>query len=213
MTRLLRLLFVMFVLTSISAFANSVNLSNLSVNFSVSPNFGSGDNIGGMIFGPGQVNLYVAGGTPGYWFSDGGQYMPGSMGGGDTTIFYDTFFGNIGSTGLGGENGFIFASSLYTGTFTFPTNGENFTVTMPAFLDPITIYNCTSSSTCTTFTLQARPGTLTLSFNYFNGSYYANSGSFITNVPEPGTVGLMGIGVGAVIWCAYKRKWANRRTV
>jgi hypothetical protein len=55
-----------------------------------------------------------------------------------------------------------------------------------------------------TFTLATKPGRLTLSFTSYAGLYYASNGSF-TTVPEPDTLGMMVLGVGAVTWC-----WARR---
>ena len=66
MRQLLRMSLVMVALTSICAFANSVNaFTNLNASFSLAPNGGSGDNMGGSIFGPG-INIGWSGATPFY---------------------------------------------------------------------------------------------------------------------------------------------------
>ena len=58
MKRLLRIVSALVVLTSINALANSVTYTNLNATFSLGPNDGSGDNIGGTLFGPG-INIVV----------------------------------------------------------------------------------------------------------------------------------------------------------
>src|ERR1700683_1718194 len=201
MNRLLRILSLILVLTSVSAFANSVNITNLQVNFSIGPTDGSGDNVGGLVYGS-TVNVYVSGGTPGNWFSIL-PIAPGSIGGGSITIYFDYVSGNIGSLSLNGES-VISAAWFNTGFFTFPTNGQNFTVKLPASLGAVSGAAC-GTSTCTPFTLQTLPGTLTLSFIYSNGYYYANLGTFTATTPEPATLGLMGIGISAIVWCWYKQ--------
>src|SRR5580658_1979706 len=217
MNRLLRLLLAIFALTSMSALANSINLNynNLNVNFSISANDGLGDNLGGQIFGPG-VNLFAAGGTATGWFDSGGiTYAPGSTGGGNTTIFFDAAYGKIGSLTYQYDNSNIYAASFSTGSFTFPTNGQNFTGTQAAYLGPVSGVIC--PTTCDSFTLQTRPGTLTLTFLYspYNQSYYAASGSFtaVAAVPEPSTLGLTGIGIGALICCKWRQGWLPRPSV
>ncbi len=216
MNRLLRILSVIFMLSSISAFANSINFSNLSVNFGIDPNEGFGDNIGGQIFGPG-VNLFVLGGTMTGWFDDGDAYAPGSTWGGPVFIGFDFASGKVGSLTYNYDSSVIFGTTLYTGYFTFPTNGQNFTVTMPAFLDQLSGVICPNNG-CTSFNLNTMSGTLTLSFYYAPGSqaYYADYGSFTTSgpsttTPETSTFLLMGIGMGAVTWCRFKQKNAAPR--
>jgi hypothetical protein len=101
------------------------------------------------------------------------------------------------------------------GSFTFRTNGQNFTVTVPAVVDrPIkgtfgygldTIYA----------NLQIPPGKLVLSFD-FNPSYglvpshYSfTQGAFTTPMfptPEPGPLGLMVAGMVGILGLALKRR-------
>src|SRR4029077_16126980 len=104
-------------------------------------------------------------------------------------------YGTLGSqTYLDGDIA-LNPSTLNAGSFTFPTNGQDFTISVPASLDIITgTILATCSTVCETFSLTTNPGTLTLSFFYspVDGMYYGTSGSFTstatTTVPEPGTL-------------------------
>jgi hypothetical protein len=200
-----RLLLGILLLTSVSAFADS--FTNLNVNFVVNPNTGSGGNIGGLISGQG-VNLIASGGTVFSWFNGQGVgYAPGSIGGGGTTIFWDFVIGKIGSQSYGPGDLLVYPSSFNAGTFTFPTNGKDFTITMPASIGGITIVTICPFN-CPTFDLETNPGKLTLTFAYSptnGGGYYASSGYF-TTTPEPSTLALLATGIGAVTWLKGKRK-------
>jgi hypothetical protein len=205
MMRLRRILPAIFVLISVAAFADNISLTNLSASMTIIPNSGSGDNLGGNLFGPG-INLGFNGGTVD-WFSYQG-FAPGSAGGGSTFIVA----GGGGETILVGSQPYYietFAGAPFNiGAFTFPTNGQNFTTTVAASLGLFNGLGCTPAGVCPTFTFATKPGQLTLSFNYGDGLYYFNAGSFST-VPEPGTLGLMAIGLGTLGWLSYKQKWAS----
>lgn len=209
MNRLLRILPIMLGLFSMSAFADNITYTNLNVNFNISPNDGSGDNVGGTILGPG-VNLLAGGGIPADWFNNDVGYQPGSEDGGPTTIYFDFGSGKIGSLPYDSFDSYIVATSFNAGSFVFPTNGQDFSVSFRASIAPINGAIC-SNGPCQTFTLMTRPGTVVLSFYYspYTGLYYGGSGSFSTNntpVPEPGTLGLMAIGLAAVVAFTHKRK-------
>jgi hypothetical protein len=197
-----RLLSAMVVMTSITAFASS--FTNLNVAFNVSPNNGSGGNIGGSISGPG-INLLAGGGTFFGWFNDFLGTPPGSVGGGDTTIFWEDAFGQIGSQTYANGDIALDPSFFNAGSFTFPTNGQDFTIVVPASLSVIsgTILTSCPNNVCQTFTLTTNPGKLTLSFFYSqaNGLYYGSAGSFVSTVPEPGTFGLLALGVASLARC------------
>jgi len=204
-----RVLLTIFVLTSISALANSVNYANLNVNFVINPNLGSGENIGGLISGPG-VSLLAGGGTFWQWFGVL-PYIPGSTGGGGTDIFWDGAIGELGSQNYSNFGNFslpylaLDPATLNAGSFTFPTNGQNFTITVPASLGVIFGTIVSDCNVCPTFTLATNPGKLTLSFYYSNGFYWASSGSF-TTTPEPGTLGLVATGIAAATWRRVKKR-------
>jgi hypothetical protein len=205
MKRLLRILSVMFVLISISAFADNVSFTSLNANFTIFPNEGLGDNLGGQMWGPG-ITLGAEGGTEYYWFNccSPPGYAPGSSGGGGVEIFLDYIVAKIGSQSYG-PNDIALGLSLNTSSFIFPTDGENFAITLPASIEGTgTLLSTCLSNPCPTFTVATKRGKLTLSFDYANGFYYGNSGSF-TTTPEPATLGLVGIGIGAVVWRKYIR--------
>ncbi len=103
MKRLLRVLSVMFVLISISAFADSVSFTNLNATLTIFANDGSGDNLGGQIWGSG-ISLGAEGGTEYSWFNDISGYAPGSTGGGGVMIFFENIFGKIGSRSYGPDD-------------------------------------------------------------------------------------------------------------
>jgi PEP-CTERM motif-containing protein len=200
-----RVFFVVILLTSLNALANSVNYTNLNVTLGIQPNYGFGDNVGGILFGS-NVNLNVFGGTATGWFDGGfpGEYLPGSGGGGDVTIYFDSGDGGLGGQNYGNIS--IGSANLYSPSFTFPTNdkdGQNFIVSEPATLGLVVVEGCTNAGVCTTYNLTSRPGRLVLSFTYYGGMFNPNSGYF-TTVPEPGTLGLMAIGIGAFAW--HRRK-------
>jgi hypothetical protein len=200
------------VLTSITAFADSTSFMQLGANIRIMPNDGSGDNLGGTISGTG-VNLTVGGGVPYDFFNNVSGYAPGSGGGGTTKIFFEGAFGQLGGHSFDEFGISLRAVVFNAGGFTFPTNGQDFSVTVPASMDVITgdFLNICPNPTCT-FTLATEPGLLTLSFSYYppTGLYYGNSGSFIANsiavTPEPGTLSLVSLGIGALAWRKHKQQ-------
>src|SRR5947207_11285832 len=121
MRQTMRVVLAMFVLTSMSVFADS--FTNLNVNFSISPNFGSGGNIGGTISGPG-VNLIAGGGTDNGFFGLLGL-APGSTGEGGTGIFWDMAYGEI--------NGQVFSIA---GPYPVDLLLPNFSLTAASFTFP-----------------------------------------------------------------------------
>ena len=216
MKHLLRIFSMLVVLTSISAFGDSVSF--VTSTFSIVANDGSGDNIGGNISGPG-INVSWSGGAPFDWFNGFFPFSPpGSDGGGGTTLYPDYVVGTIGSQSYSGDQLQFFLVTLNAGFFTFPTNGQqNFTVTVPASMGLLTFMStdCTGISDCPqTFTFATRPGELTLSYFYEtspNGNGYAAESGFFTSTaaPEPGTLGLIAIGMCAIAW--RWRTWSSQK--
>lgn len=209
-----RILSVAIVMTSIGAFADPVNnFTNLNVSFGISPNNGSGDNVGGSISGPG-IDVSFGGGTPYYWFGTNiPGYPAGSTGGGSTTIFFDLASGTINSQSYGSSELSLGSVTFDAGVFSFPTNGQEFfTVTVRASVEGISgsINDCSTTNCPSTFTLFSRPGTLTLSYDYlpFWNTYEPDGGYFssYTTTPESGTFWLMAIGMSAVAGYWLKRQ-------
>jgi len=212
MNHLRRILPAMVVLISVCAFADNISFTNLNANFTIQPNLGVGGNVNGTIFGQG-INVSEDGGFGGTWFfGPEFPFAPGSVwsgGSGDTFMLPDVIGGTIGSqfypAGTLGGGMFI----LYTSSFTFPMNGQSFTITQPASLSTFFLFDCTHP-TCQDFTLATNPGKLTMSFYYdpaFNNYQFA--GGAFTTVPEPGTLGLMATGLGMLTCLGYKWNWVS----
>jgi len=202
MKLVLRILPTVFVLISITAFADTVRF-NLNQNVGIVPNFGIGDNVAVYLFGPG-VSAFAEGGTPHGWFDLGQPYFPGDSGLGPMTIFWDTASLQIGSTGYDFDQFDLFPTDFdQMPSITFPTNGKDFTVTFPIQaweLDGTILTDC--PSTGCNFGFAGKLGKLSLSYVFSDGAYFAQSASF--SAPEPGTLPLMLIGIGAVCWRKFR---------
>jgi len=203
MKLILRIFSIAFVLISISAFGDTIRF-NLNSSVLIGPNEGIGDNVGVTLSGQG-VSISAFGGTPTFWFDSGQPYFPGEQGLGPTTIFWDGGFLQIGSTSYGFDQFDLNPTFLNVPGITFPTNGKNFTVTVPWEWDlsGTIITNCPSSG-CG-FLLSSKPGKLSFSFVYYptTGVYFAGSAKFST-VPEPATFAFMAIGIVAVGWRRFR---------
>ena len=211
MTRFLSFSCTALVLISLHCFADSVrNVNNVNASLVILPNDGSGDNAGGTLVGNG-LNLTVGGGTPYFWFPATDGFAPGSSGGGSTTIFFDSVFGTIGKNTYDNSNLFIQAAVFNAGGFIFPSDGNGFTVSVPASIGLVVLQTCTDqgcTACCNTLNVTTRPGTLTLSFAFYNGLYYASRASFASSsatVPEPSTLALLAIGLGVLPWQKYRK--------
>jgi hypothetical protein len=204
MKLVLRILPTVLVLISITAFADTIRF-NLNSNVGIGPNDGAGDNVGVTLFGQG-VSIFALGGTPFPWFDLGQQYFPGDSGLGPTEIFWDTGSLQIGSTGWDFDQFELSPGFLNAPAITFPTNGKDFTVTFPwaweldGTIDP----NAGCPSSGCNFLFVGQPGTLSFSYFFFDGAYYASSASFST--PEPGTLGLLAVGLAGILGVFKKRK-------
>jgi hypothetical protein len=198
MKLVLRILPTVFALISITAFADTVRF-DLNSNVSLGPNEGAGDNVFVNLFGQG-VSIGALGGTLTFWFDSGQPYFPGDPGLGPTTVEWDTAGLQIGSTSYDFDQFDLSFTDLEAPGITFPTNGKDFTVSFPWTwaLDGTILTNCPSSG-CD-FLFVGQPGTLSFSYVYDPsvGAYLADSASFST--PEPGTLTLLAIGIGALGW-------------
>jgi hypothetical protein len=197
-----RIISISFLLVSISTFADTIRFG-LNSNVQMGPNSAGGDNVGVTLSGQG-VFIFAIGGTPASWL-DGGAYYPGWEGLAPTTIWWDTAGLQIGAMGYDLGQFELAPTDLDVPFITFPTNGKNFTVSVPwawALSGAINT-NCPSSG-CG-FLLASNPGKLSFSFVYepTYGVYFANSVSFST-VPEPATFTFMAIGIAAVGWRRFR---------
>jgi hypothetical protein len=216
MKRLTWFVFSFVMIACTGASANSVTYTVTSASLGISPNDGTGDNVGFTIQGPG-MNLVGVGGTD--YFSFGTSptgFAPGSIGSGGMAFSPDYLLqGNLGAYGtadieMNGLNG-----SILGGAFTFPSNGANyFTVTVPAYLSGITgmiVAGQGPSFFTEPFALSGIEGQETLSYYYspfFNVYYPAQatfSASATSTTPEPDTLVLMGTGLCAIL-ASLRRK-------
>ncbi len=164
------------------------------------PNDGSGGNFGFV----GQMNghpLFLSGGTPYDFFGTGG-YAPGSTFGGSTTLFLSPTTIWIDGTPM--EFGFPQTdSTIFISSFTLPTNGKDFTEFVEIG------FGATGINFDTGQTIGVGGGAIgkiSFSFNPETGLYYP--GDFVqkATVPEPGTLGLIGVGIIGILGSARKRK-------
>lgn len=184
---LLSLSLLCVTLISSTAFADHLYLS---------PNDGSGGNFGFV----GQMNghqLFLSGGTPYFFFGTGG-YAPGSAFGGGDTLYLSSTVVWIG--GLPQE--FFFPqtdSTIFISAFTLPTSGKDFTMFVQIGFSAMGINFDTGQ------TIQVgggASGQIPFFFEPNTGLYYP--GAFV-EAPEPGTLGLIGIGVMGILGVARKR--------
>lgn len=177
--------------------------------FFIGANFGEGSNASFTLIGP-SVNVSGLGGTPfDTWLGNPDiGYAPGSTGGGPATLEFDE--GMSGTLGPYNSNSSVFSteccSYLDVGTFTFPSHGSVFTVTLPASISGISGTITTPSGTVIPMSVSFGGGNLTMTFdlNSSTGLYYFGQASF-TTVPEPTTLALMGTGLIAVLGSVRRR--------
>lgn len=184
-------------------------------------NLGSGDNLGATLTGPG-VTLLGGGGTNCSWcFLNSFSNTPGTSLNPSTQVFYDFVSGNVtlGSQTYncqGLECTFGEGTISALGNITFPANGQTFTVTVPAAVDPIllTVPTPGQGQGFVQAGLLIPSGELSLTFD-FNPSfpngpppYYSlDQATFTSTVsaPEPGPLGLMVAGLVGILGLALKR--------
>lgn len=104
----------------------------------------------------------------------------------------------------------LFATGITAlGSFRFPTNGRNFTVTVPAMLDGPLGGGTGEGPTLHSFDLQIPTGKLVLNFDFVRDGttpYYQFSHGVFTTVPEPGTLGLMASGLAGILGIVLRKR-------
>jgi PEP-CTERM motif len=211
MKRLLCLVMMLFVVFAPCAYADSIPLfAQANIPFLV--NFG-GDNLLTSTFnGPG-VSVVAFGGDLVYdWELNS---LPGSS---LKPVVEIIAFGPAqGSVTLGGQvypvDGLgeaLTPAITALGSFTFPmTSNGTFTVSVPARLSPI------SGFAGSEFFLQAPPGRLVLTFDFFPSqpgfpASYQFSQGFYTTTPEPGALGLMASGFAGIVGAVLRKRNCQR---
>jgi PEP-CTERM motif-containing protein len=216
---------VALLLATLAECAYADNISFVTqANIRFATNLG-GDNQESTLTGPG-VNLSASGDVSCFWCGVGEYYLtPGSSitpsvgAGGLDWVFVQ------GSLTFDGQRQIcrsdddceLFATGI-TGlsSFTFPTNGRNFTVTVPAMLLNGTIGGeLGSGDTFHQFALQIPQGRLVLSFDFVPAfgrqpAYYQFTQGAFTTTPEPSALGLMSAGLAGIVG-AIMRKRNTRR--
>jgi hypothetical protein len=178
-------------------------------------NEGAGDNLGSLFMGPG-VNLSDRGGTACSWcFNDSFSNTPGSVLDPSMQIFYDS--GPVGSLTFEGhtycqqvDECSISVPQIGAAQVAFPTNGQNFSVTLPAAMEGVAVSFFVGGQN-QVVNLQIPPGELTLSFFLVAGPpggpppfYEFSRGTFTT--PEPDSLGLMVAGLAGFLGLCLKRR-------
>jgi hypothetical protein len=118
-----------------------------------------------------------------------------------------------GTVSIGGRTesvGYLLNSSLFSSSFTFPTNGQK-TFTISVFARIPEIWGRTATGKL--FNLEVPRGKLRLTFEYnpFGHGYEFSKGMFTAGtIPEPGTLGLMGSGLAGIIGAVLKKRGCKR---
>jgi hypothetical protein len=211
MKLVLRILPTVFLLISSTAFADTTRSDMFVHGGGIGPYNGVNFNVrvqlvGGEPFSPRFNEIDAFGHTPTGWFGPD-LYLPGESVLGPTTVSWDAPLSlTIGSNFYNSTSFDVFPTAVDVPFITLPATGNDFEVfhiTVPKFvweLDGTIPTNCPSSG-CN-FEFRGFPGTLRFEFTFSHGFWYASGGAF--NVPEPGTLALLVIGIGAVGWRKFR---------
>ena len=192
MKRYLWLSPVLMLAMSLSASANTIIIG-------LAPNNGSGDNFG-IIEQGNDFTITVHGGVPFDFFNVFG-YAPGTTLGGTVPVFFSDGTIQLGSNIY--DLNFNGTGSLFMSSFTLPTNGQNFNISVQLSFSTLAMIAATGQSLPIS---GSAIGTLSFTFDPQSGLYFP--GTVIatgTTVPEPNTLTLMGAGLVAVIGVVRSR--------
>jgi hypothetical protein len=189
MRRLVLATLLICLLMSVSAFAGTI--------INLVPNDMSGDNFAFTTYGPGYY-ITGQGGIAFSVFNDFPPgYAPGSTFGINTQIFFDGGSAKLGpiSSDVDFTDGTLFVSSV-----SLPTNGQNLRAFVSVSYDVSGIFVATGGPISSNETVSGY-----IDFSYNDGAYYPSA---FTQVPEPGTMALVGTGVFGIL-ARRKRKFMH----
>jgi len=215
------------ILTVQCAFADSIPFNISLATVSVQPNLGGGDNVGFTLNGP-HANILGFGGIGCFAWCDPSNdfFAPGSSPPLNIDQIFLSGFGNVTLKGhtfdpeTADFDGPV--SAIILGGFTFPAHPRaTFSACVPAAMPGPLSGHAGSDATndFTTFVLQLPSGGRFCSkwdfvsgSGDFAGGFAFSSGRFVAAaVPEPGTLGLMGLGLAA-IGSVLKQRVHRRKT-
>jgi len=175
MKRLLLGAWLLCSLLSASAFGDSISIY-------LTPNL-FGDNVAFVVYSGGGY-VFGVGSTPFGFFTNAFGYPPGASVGGPTDLFMSDGSAKIGPN----VSDVLFTTgTLFPSTITLPTNGKDFRASVSlGFEAPGTLVT-TGEAIDVGGTVQG-----SIQFHFVDGLYYSDN--FI-QAPEPGTLGLLGIGL------------------
>ena len=181
---------ILLLLISVTAFADSVTII-------LAPGIPDESNFEFVSHQQG-ISVFLVGTVPESFYS-GSLIAPGSTLGGASEVFVDgglIKINGVSYDNLGGDIGTLFISS-----FTFPTNGKDFTIPIQASFSVDEEIVGTGGHIHINGTAS---GKVTFKF-ISNVGLYRPSTIVLTTVPEPATLGLMGTGLAGIFAFAQKK--------
>jgi hypothetical protein len=181
---------ILLLVISVSAFADSVTII-------LAP--GSPDESNFQFISHQQgISVFLVGTVPESFYSNS-LIAPGSTLGGTSNVFVDG--GLIKINGVSYDNLGLDIGSLFIGSFTFPTNGKDFTIPVQA---SFSVAEQIVGTGITIHINETVSGKVTFRF-ISNVGLYRPSTIVLTTVPEPATLGLMGTGLAGILALARKK--------